>query len=147
MIGKASYATSFNDSNTLNIGSFLFAVNAPNANTTDSTTVGAARIGIGQRNPTAFLHLPQSSASHAPLRIPQGANVTSSNEGEMWNQATPNCLKMNIGGTVYIINIVKFTPSNDHDPTYPNGTVAVDDSFIWYRNSGGIWVKAAFGAF
>lgn len=42
---------------------------------------------------------------------------------------------------------VLFTPSNSTDNTYPNGTLTADNTFLYYRGSGGTWVKVAWIAF
>lgn len=40
-----------------------------------------------------------------------------------------------------------YTPASNNENTYPNGTVAFDDSFMWYRTSTGIWKKIALVTF
>jgi hypothetical protein len=149
-LGKSTFATSFSDSNTMNIGSSIFGVNLPNSNTTDSTTTGAARFGIGVRQPIAFLEIQPSTGQRGSLRMEQGADVNSPNrsDGLLWIDSSSGLLKVQINGIVYNLNQpIRFTPKTDTDPTYPIGTETVDDHFIWYKNSGGFWVKAAWEGF
>jgi hypothetical protein len=58
-------------------------------------------IGMQNISPTAWLHLPPSTAVTASLRIPSGSNVTSPNEGDIWYDSTSKTLKMYITGSVH----------------------------------------------
>jgi hypothetical protein len=40
-----------------------------------------------------------------------------------------------------------YTPATSTENTYPKGTVAFDDSFLWFRTSTGVWKKIALATF
>lgn len=149
MVAKGSYPTHFNDSNTINIASNLFAVNTPNPNTTDSTTGGAARWGFGVRQPTAFVEIQNSTGAVGQIELdPAGTTVSPINrtDGLLW--CTFGTLWFYTDGTLYQLNKpIQFTPANSTDATYPDGTITVDNTYLWYKNTLDHWTKIAWQPF
>lgn len=60
----------------------------------------------------------------------------------------PNFIETRVAGTNRYLRLVgNYTPGTSTDATYPAFTLTADDTYIWYRTSGGTWKKIAWTAF
>ncbi len=66
------------------------------------TTLTSTGLGIGETSPTAFLDIKASTTSAAHLRLRDGVDPTSPNDGDIWNDGTN--LKVRLGGTTYTLD-------------------------------------------
>lgn len=92
-IGDYTYAPSPTEGAQINIGNSIFVRNNTDANPVPDEQTG--NVGLMIANPTARLHIKESSTSYASLRIPHGTAPTNPNDGDIWTTTAGLFVRIN----------------------------------------------------
>jgi hypothetical protein len=141
----------------------VVAVNSPNADASVDLTIGNI-FEFDASGVTAYFQAYDRTAGYRAavwdaltheFKISGGGTgalyLNSSNEVRIAGNTDHGDYKLQVSGNVWtdgqLTISTQFTPANSTDATHPSKTLTVDDTYLYYRTSGGTWKKIAWATF